>query len=147
MLYSPTENITRVAAGVLCELAQDPDGAAQIERENGTQPLTELLNSRNEAIGKIQIDNLSMSKRHEFYVVIYLIFFSLSLPLAAYAASVLFCLSEDGRKSSQTNTIFRNEVSIMQNLINMVSACSDTTKSLYCLFMHVSVPICYGRKI
>ena len=53
LLYSPTENITRVAAGVLCELAQDPDGAAQIERENGTQPLTELLNSRNEAIGKI----------------------------------------------------------------------------------------------
>ena len=52
LLYSPTENITRVAAGVLCELAQDPDGAAQIERENGTQPLTELLNSRNEAIGK-----------------------------------------------------------------------------------------------
>lgn len=50
LLYSPTENITRVAAGVLCELAQDPDGAAQIERENGTQPLTELLNSRNEAI-------------------------------------------------------------------------------------------------
>lgn len=31
--------------------------------------------------------------------------------LAAYAASVLFCLSEDGRKSAQTATIFRNEVS------------------------------------
>lgn len=50
LLYSPTENITRVAAGVLCELAQDPDGALQIERENATQPLTELLHSRNEAI-------------------------------------------------------------------------------------------------
>ena len=52
LLYSPTENITRVAAGVLCELAQDPDGAVQIERENATQPLTDLLHSRNESIGK-----------------------------------------------------------------------------------------------
>ena len=35
--------------------------------------------------------------------------------LAAYAASVLFCLSEDGRKSAQTATIFRNEVSKSRN--------------------------------
>lgn len=107
MLYSPTENITRVAAGVLCELAQDPDGAAQIERENGTQPLTELLNSRNEAIGKTL--NLSLSRQCLFMLD------SLSpLSLAAYAASVLFCLSEDGRKSAQTATIFRNEVSVIR---------------------------------
>ena len=79
LLYSPTENITRVAAGVLCELAQDQDGAVMIERENATQPLTELLHSRNEAI-------------------------------AAYAAAVLFCLSEDSRKSGQQPTVFRNEV-------------------------------------
>lgn len=52
LLYSPAENITRVAAGVLCELAQDPEGAMMIQRENAAQPLTELLNSRNEAIGK-----------------------------------------------------------------------------------------------
>lgn len=42
---------------------------------------------------------------------------SLSLSLAAYAASVLFCLSEDGRKSAQTATIFRNEV--CKNNINI----------------------------
>ena len=78
LLYSPTVNIIRGSAGVLCELAQDPDGALQIERENGTQPLTELINSQNEAI-------------------------------AAYAAAVLFCLSEDSRKSGQS-ALYRNEV-------------------------------------
>ena len=53
LLYSHIENITRVAAGVLCELAQDPEGAALIERENATAPLTELLNSRNEGVGTL----------------------------------------------------------------------------------------------
>ena len=41
-----------MAAGVLCELAQDVEGATQIQRENAVQPLTELLHSRNEGIGK-----------------------------------------------------------------------------------------------
>ena len=58
------ENIQRVAAGVLCELAQDKEGAEVIEAENATAPLTELLHSRNEGI-------------------------------AAYAAAVLFRMSED----------------------------------------------------
>ena len=40
-----------MAAGVLCEVAQDPEGAMLIERENATTPLTELLNSRNEGVG------------------------------------------------------------------------------------------------
>lgn len=50
LLYSPNENIQRVAAGVLCELAQDKEGAEAIEAENATQPLTDLLHSRNEGI-------------------------------------------------------------------------------------------------
>lgn len=52
LLYSNNENITRVAAGVLCELAQDAEGAALIDRENASAPLRELLNSRNEAVGE-----------------------------------------------------------------------------------------------
>ena len=40
-----------MAAGVLCELAQDIEGAALIEQENASAPLRELLNSRNEAVG------------------------------------------------------------------------------------------------
>ncbi len=52
LLYSHAENITRVAAGVLCEVAQDPDGAILIEWENATAPLTELLHSRNEGVGE-----------------------------------------------------------------------------------------------
>ena len=50
LLYSPIENIQRVAAGVLCELAQDKEGAELIEKENAATPLTELLHSRNEGI-------------------------------------------------------------------------------------------------
>ena len=52
LLYSNNENITRVTAGVLCELAQDQEGAVMIEQENASAPLTELLHSRNEAVGE-----------------------------------------------------------------------------------------------
>ena len=49
-MYHELENIQRVAAGVLCELAADKDGADMIEREGATAPLTELLHSRNEGV-------------------------------------------------------------------------------------------------
>ena len=52
LLYSPIENIQRVAAGVLCELAADKEGAEVIEQEGATAPLTDLLHSRNEGVGK-----------------------------------------------------------------------------------------------
>ncbi|KAM4691511.1 junction plakoglobin [Rhinophrynus dorsalis] len=48
LLYSPVENIQRVAAGVLCELAQDKDAADTIDAEGASAPLMELLHSRNE---------------------------------------------------------------------------------------------------
>ena len=38
--------------GALSELALDPEGAEQIERESARVPLTELLHSTNEGIGK-----------------------------------------------------------------------------------------------
>ncbi|KAL4217021.1 Catenin beta-1 [Mactra antiquata] len=50
LLYSPVENIQRVAAGVLCELASDKEGAELIEQEGATAPLTDLLHSRNEGV-------------------------------------------------------------------------------------------------
>jgi len=50
LLYNEIENIQRVAAGVLCELAADKEGASMIEREGATAPLTELLHSRNEGV-------------------------------------------------------------------------------------------------
>ena len=53
LLYSPIENIQRVAAGVLCELAADKEGAEIIEQEGATAPLTELLHSRNEGVGEL----------------------------------------------------------------------------------------------
>jgi len=55
-LYSPIENIQRVAAGVLCELAADKEGAVLIEQEWATAPLTELLHSRNEGVGMYHYD-------------------------------------------------------------------------------------------
>jgi hypothetical protein len=48
LLFNDIENIQRVAAGVLCELAADKEGAEMIEQEGATSPLTELLHSRNE---------------------------------------------------------------------------------------------------
>uniref|UniRef100_T1INN4 Armadillo segment polarity protein n=1 Tax=Strigamia maritima TaxID=126957 RepID=T1INN4_STRMM len=50
LLYNEIENIQRVAAGVLCELASDKEGAEMIEQEGATAPLTELLHSRNEGV-------------------------------------------------------------------------------------------------
>lgn len=51
LLFHEIENIQRVAAGVLCELATDKEGAEMIEHEGATAPLTELLHSRNEGVG------------------------------------------------------------------------------------------------
>ncbi|KAK6632647.1 hypothetical protein RUM43_013415 [Polyplax serrata] len=50
LLFNEIENIQRVAAGVLCELASDKEGAEMIEQEGATTPLTELLHSRNEGV-------------------------------------------------------------------------------------------------
>ena len=52
LLYDEIENIQRVAAGVLCELSADKEGATMIEGEGATAPLTELLHSRNEGVGE-----------------------------------------------------------------------------------------------
>ena len=52
LLYDEIENIQRVSAGVLCELSADKEGATMIEGEGATAPLTELLHSRNEGVGK-----------------------------------------------------------------------------------------------
>ena len=59
LLYDEIENIQRVAAGVLCELAADKEGAALIENEGATAPLTELLHSRNEGVGNKQLPALN----------------------------------------------------------------------------------------
>ena len=54
LLYNEIENVQRVAAGVLCELAADKEGAQMIESEGATAPLTELLHSRNEGVGECE---------------------------------------------------------------------------------------------
>ncbi|XP_061872458.1 junction plakoglobin-like isoform X3 [Colius striatus] len=48
LLYSSVENIQRVTADVLCELAQDKEAADAIDAEGASAPLMELLHSRNE---------------------------------------------------------------------------------------------------
>ncbi|XP_078280615.1 catenin beta-1-like [Rhinoraja longicauda] len=50
LLYSPIENIQREAAGVLCELAQDREAAEEMDQEQATAPLTDMLHSSNEGI-------------------------------------------------------------------------------------------------
>ena len=64
MLYNEIENIQRVAAGVLCELASDKEGADMIEQEGATAPLTELLHSRNEGVGKALWTNFPTQNGH-----------------------------------------------------------------------------------
>uniref|UniRef100_A0A4W4GHL2 Junction plakoglobin n=1 Tax=Electrophorus electricus TaxID=8005 RepID=A0A4W4GHL2_ELEEL len=50
LLYSPVDNIKRVAAGALCELALDKQSAIMIDSEGAASPLMELLHSSNEGI-------------------------------------------------------------------------------------------------
>lgn len=50
LLYSPVDNVKRVAAGVLCELALDKPSAELIDSEGASAPLMELLHSNNEGI-------------------------------------------------------------------------------------------------
>lgn len=52
LLYSSVENIQRVAAGVLCELAQDKEAADAIDAEGASAPLMDLLHSPNEGTGE-----------------------------------------------------------------------------------------------
>ncbi|GAB1599101.1 catenin beta-like [Argonauta hians] len=69
LLYSQIENIQRVAAGVLCELAADKEGAEMIEQEGATAPLTELLHSRNEGVATYAaavLFRMSEDKPHDF---------------------------------------------------------------------------------
>lgn len=51
LLYSPGDNIKRVATGVLCELALDKNAALIIDSEGAASPLMDLLHSNNEGIG------------------------------------------------------------------------------------------------
>ena len=82
LLYNEIENIQRVAAGVLCELAADKEGAVMIEQEGATAPLTELLHSRNEGVGEWH--NASIFHKNIYTFI-----------AATYAAAVLFRMSED----------------------------------------------------
>lgn len=54
LLHSTSEPIQRVSAGVLCEMVQYPEAAQDMEKENATAPLLELMNSRNETVGEWQ---------------------------------------------------------------------------------------------
>lgn len=92
LLYNEIENIQRVAAGVLCELAADKEGASMIETEGATAPLTELLHSRNEGVGERSL--LFMPVFTLFRVYFYPPTIS-TLVSATYAAAVLFRMSED----------------------------------------------------
>lgn len=98
LLQFNIENIQRVAAGVLCELSQEKEGAAMIEAENATGPLTELLRSTNEGI-------------------------------AAYAAAVLFRMSEDKpqdyrkRLSVELSSLFKDDMQMNEVLRRLI--CSE----------------------
>ena len=52
LLFNEIENIQRVAAGVLCELSTEKEGAEMIEAEGATGPLNELIKSHNEGVGE-----------------------------------------------------------------------------------------------
>ena len=55
LLHSTSEPIQRVCAGVLCEMVQHPEAAQDMEKENATAPLLELMNSRNETVGEWEV--------------------------------------------------------------------------------------------
>lgn len=51
LLFNNSENIKRLAADTLNELAADKEGVDMIEAEGGTASLNELLHCGNEALG------------------------------------------------------------------------------------------------
>lgn len=53
LLYSESEYLQRAAASLLYELTSDNDGSLAIEQEGASARLTELLHSRNEAVGEL----------------------------------------------------------------------------------------------
>lgn len=113
LLYSPIENIQRVAAGVLCELAQDKEAAEAIEAEGATAPLTELLHSRNEGVGTSTIE-VVLRKVYEWGHEAGI--WPSRLSSATYAAAVLFRMSEDKPQDYKkrlsvelTSSLFRTE--------------------------------------
>ena len=57
------ENVKRVAAGALCELAQDKQSAELIDAEGASAPLMELLHSNNEGIGETRAHTHTLSFR------------------------------------------------------------------------------------
>ena len=121
-LYSAVDNIVRVSAGLLCELAQEADSAAEIERENASSRLTNLLRSHNEGIGMTSVYHLGMHYKELMLLL-----------TAAYAAAVLFRMSEDKppdyrhRLSSNLHQLYHNEVSINYN-----ASCDVVTGYNYC---------------
>lgn len=112
------ENIQRVAAGVLCELAQDKEAAEAIEAEGATAPLTELLHSRNEGVGEYTCTNTGYAHISDYRrtcVHSVTCFYALC-PVATYAAAVLFRMSEDKPQDYKkrlsvelTSSLFRTE--------------------------------------
>ncbi|MEQ2174984.1 hypothetical protein GOODEAATRI_013433 [Goodea atripinnis] len=61
LLYCPMDNMKRVAAGALCELALDKQAAERIDAEGAAAPLMELLHSNNEGIGRLPMHYSSIS--------------------------------------------------------------------------------------
>ena len=68
LLYCSIEKIQRVTVGVLCELAQDKEGAEAIEAENATTSLTDLFHSRNELLQLMLLLCFSVCKRHKAFL-------------------------------------------------------------------------------
>lgn len=66
LLYSYVENVKRVAAGVLCELALDKQSAELIDAEGASAPLMELLHSNNEGIGECSLRTYDDNKKKTF---------------------------------------------------------------------------------
>lgn len=105
-----------MAAGVLCELAQDKEAAEAIEAEGATAPLTELLHSRNEGVGERDAQMIQPSLPDSASSSSFTSCRLPLRPLATYAAAVLFRMSEDKPQDYKkrlsvelTSSLFRTE--------------------------------------
>lgn len=107
-----------MAAGVLCELAQDKEAAEAIEAEGATAPLTELLHSRNEGVGEYTYVDKDYKPISICVCQLELLDFCCVAfsTVATYAAAVLFRMSEDKPQDYKkrlsvelTSSLFRTE--------------------------------------
>ncbi|OQR71856.1 armadillo segment polarity protein-like, partial [Tropilaelaps mercedesae] len=90
LLYSDLENVQRVAASFLCELALDREGAARIDSDGATALLNEFVHSRNDVVAAYAKEILSRMAGNKMQ--------NYGKPVAINGEGIFHCGDENNRQ-------------------------------------------------